>query len=74
MNVMNSKVKQILDQITRLEDELNAAREEQQSQLHYQIDRYLPRILATKVSLITATDKTSTASSKNFAHRWPRKK
>jgi hypothetical protein len=35
---MNSKVKQILDQITRLEDELNAALEEQQSQLRYQVE------------------------------------
>lgn len=35
---MNIKVKQILDQITRLEDELNAALEEQQSKLRYQIE------------------------------------
>lgn len=34
---MNGKVKQILDQITRLEDELNAVLEEQQSKLRYQV-------------------------------------
>ena len=35
---MNMKVKQILDQITRLEDELNTALKEQQSKLHYQVE------------------------------------
>jgi len=35
---MNIKVKQILDQIGQLEDELNAALEEQQSKLRYQFD------------------------------------
>lgn len=35
---MNGKVKEILDQITRLEDELNATLEEQKSKLHYQIE------------------------------------
>jgi hypothetical protein len=35
---MNSRVKQILDQITRLEEELNAALEEQQSKLRYQVE------------------------------------
>lgn len=34
---MNSKVKEILDQITRLEDELNCVLEEQQSKLRYQV-------------------------------------
>jgi hypothetical protein len=35
---MNGKVKEILDQITRLEDELNATLEEQQSRLRYQVE------------------------------------
>ena len=36
---MNSKVKEILDQITRLEEELNSVLEEQQSKLRYQVRR-----------------------------------
>jgi len=35
---MNSKVRQILDQISKLEDELQLALEEQQSRLRYQIE------------------------------------
>lgn len=35
---MNSQIRQILDQITKLEDELNGALEEHQSRLRYQIE------------------------------------
>jgi len=35
---MNSKVRQILDQITQLEEELNAELEEQRSRLRYQVE------------------------------------
>ena len=35
---MNSKIQQLLDQITKLEDELNATLEEQQSRLRYQFE------------------------------------
>jgi hypothetical protein len=37
-NDMNGKIQQLLDQITRLEDELNATLEEQQSRLRYQFE------------------------------------
>lgn len=35
---MNSKIQQLLDQITKLEEELNAALEEQQSRLRFQFE------------------------------------
>ncbi len=35
---MNGKARQIIDQITKLEDELNAALEEQQGKLRYQVE------------------------------------
>jgi hypothetical protein len=37
-NDMNSKIQQLLDQITKLEEELNAALEEQQSRLRFQFE------------------------------------